>query len=57
MSKYLVYLRKSRADGEHETVEEVLAKHYKMIQDYAAARLGEAIPEEYIYREVSSAHY
>ena len=51
---YLMYLRKSRADGEHETVEEVLAKHYKMIQDYAAAKLGGAIPEELIYREVVS---
>ncbi|MCR4794219.1 MAG: recombinase family protein [Ruminococcus sp.] len=54
MPKYLVYLRKSRSDSEHETVEEVLAKHYKMIQDYAAAKLGGAIPEELIYREVVS---
>ena len=54
MPKYLVYLRKSRADGEHETVEDVLAKHYKMIQDYAAAKLGGAIPEDLIYREVVS---
>lgn len=54
MSKYLVYLRKSRADGEHETVEEVLAKHYKMIQEYAAAKLGGPIPEKLIYREVVS---
>lgn len=52
--KYLMYLRKSRADGEHETIEEVLAKHYKMIQDYAAAKLGGAIPEDLIYREVVS---
>lgn len=54
MPKYLVYLRKSRSDSEHETVEEVLSKHYKMIQDYAAAKLGGAIPEELIYREVVS---
>lgn len=52
--KYLMYLRKSRADGEHETIEDVLAKHYKMIQDYAAAKLGGAIPEDLIYREVVS---
>ena len=52
--KYLMYLRKSRADGEHETVEEVLAKHYKILQDYAAAKLGGAIPEDMIYREVVS---
>ena len=32
---YLMYLRKSRADGEHETVEEVLSKHYKILQEYA----------------------
>ena len=51
---YLMYLRKSRADGELETVEEVLSKHYKMIQDYAAAKLGGAISEEDIYREVVS---
>ena len=54
MDKYLVYLRKSRADGDHESIEDVLAKHYKMIQDYAAAKLGGAIPEELIYREVVS---
>lgn len=51
---FLMYLRKSRADGEHETVEEVLAKHYKILQDYAAAKLGGAIPEYRIYREVVS---
>lgn len=51
---FLMYLRKSRADGEHETVEEVLAKHYKILQDYAAAKLGGAIPEDKIYREVVS---
>lgn len=51
---FLMYLRKSRADGEHETVEEVLAKHYKILQDYAAAKLGGAIPEDRIYREVVS---
>lgn len=54
MQKYLMYLRKSRADGEHETVEEVLAKHYRILQDYATAKLGEAVPEELIYREVVS---
>lgn len=54
MSKYLIYLRKSRADGEHETVEEVLGKHFRILQDYAAAKLGGAVPEEQIYREVVS---
>ncbi len=51
---YLMYLRKSRADGEHETVEEVLAKHYKMLQEYANAKLGHPIPEKYIYSEIVS---
>ena len=51
---YLIYLRKSRADGEHETAEEVLAKHYKILQNYAASHLGGIIPEEQIYREVVS---
>lgn len=53
-NKYLMYLRKSRADGEHETVEEVLGRHYRILQDHAAAKLGGAIPEELIYREVVS---
>ncbi|HRR78062.1 MAG TPA: recombinase family protein [Ruminococcus sp.] len=52
--KYLMYLRKSRSDGEHESVEEVLAKHYKILQDYARAHLGGAVPEDMIYREVVS---
>lgn len=51
---YLMYLRKSRADGENDTVEEVLLKHYKILQDYAIAKLGTAIPEDMIYREVVS---
>ncbi|MDD6059660.1 MAG: recombinase family protein [Ruminococcus sp.] len=51
---YLIYLRKSRADGEHETVEEVLARHCKILQDHAEAKLGGAVPESLIYREVVS---
>ena len=51
---FYMYLRKSRADGESETVEEVLAKHYKILQDYAIAKLGGPIPESRIYREVVS---
>lgn len=54
MAKYLMYLRKSRADGEHESIEDVLAKHYKILQDYAASKLGGAVPEELIYREIVS---
>lgn len=51
---YLMYLRKSRADGEDETVEEVLAKHERMLQKLAVEKFGHPIPEEHIYREVVS---
>lgn len=53
VSKYLVYLRKSRAE-EHESVEEVLARHEKQLQEYAVKIFGEPISEENIYREVVS---
>lgn len=49
-----MYLRKSRADGEYETVEEVLQRHEKMLQEHALKAFGHLIPEKYIYREVVS---
>ena len=54
MNKYLVYLRKSRSDGESESAEDVLEKHERIIQEYAVKNFGEAIPEEQIYREIVS---
>lgn len=51
---WLIYLRKSRQDDPHETVEEVLAKHETMLQEHAERELGHRIPEENIYREVVS---
>ena len=51
---YLMYLRKSRADNPEESVEEVLAKHEKRLQDYFERELGHRIPEDCIYREVIS---
>lgn len=51
---YLLYLRKSRADNPDESVEEVLAKHEAILQEYAERELGYRIPEEDIYREVVS---
>ena len=51
---YLMYLRKSRADSPDESVEEVLAKHEKLLQDYFIRELGHPIPEDCIYREVVS---
>ena len=52
--KWLLYSRKSRQDDPHQTVEEVLAKHEEMLQEYAERELGGRIPEENIYREVVS---
>ena len=51
--KIIIYLRKSRAEGK-ESVEEVLARHEKILQDYAIQIFGQKIPEENIYREVVS---
>lgn len=51
--KIIIYLRKSRAEGK-ETVEQVLARHEKILQDFAIETFGEKIPEENIYREVVS---
>ena len=54
MDTWIMYLRKSRADNPDESVEEVLAKHEIMLQEYAQREFGESIPEEDIYREVVS---
>jgi hypothetical protein len=37
--KILIYLRKSRAEGK-ETVEDVLARHERILQDYAIQTFG-----------------
>ncbi len=54
MSNYLMYLRKSRSDNPNETVEEVLNKHYTILQEFCEREFGFRIPEENIYREVVS---
>ena len=51
---YIMYLRKSRSDGENETIEQVLAKHETQLQEYATNVLGKPLPEKNIYREVVS---
>ena len=51
---WIMYLRKSRADDANDSVEEVLQKHYIMLQDWARYNLGREIPEDCIYREVIS---
>lgn len=51
---WLMYLRKSRSDNPDESVEEILAKHEGILQDWARRELGHEIPEDCIYREVVS---
>lgn len=53
VEQIIIYLRKSRAER-NETVEEVLARHEKILQDYALQTFGQKIPEVNIYREVVS---
>lgn len=51
----LKYLRKSRTDDPTLTVEEVLAKHEQMLDEWVAKNVqGGKVPEENIYREVVS---
>lgn len=50
----LVYLRKSRSDDPLLSVEEVLARHEAMLDEWAEKHLGEKIPEQNKYREVVS---
>lgn len=52
--EYIMYLRKSRADNPHESVEEVLEKHETILQELAMRDLGGRIPEHCIYREIVS---
>ena len=50
----LVYLRKSRSDDPLLSVEEVLARHEAILDEWAEKYLGEKIPETNKYREVVS---
>lgn len=51
----LDYGRKSRSDDPLLSVEEVLEKHDKILEEYAIKHLGGPIPEENKFREVGSA--
>lgn len=53
-SEVLEYLRKSRSDEPHLTVEEVLEKHERILSDMAKRYFHGPIPEENIFREVVS---
>lgn len=50
----LEYDRKSRSDDPLLSVEEVLRRHGKILEDYAQSHLGGPIPEENKYKEVGS---
>ena len=50
----LEYLRKSRSDDATLTVEEVLEKHERQLDEWAERTLGSKIPEENKFREVVS---
>ena len=50
----LDYLRKSQSDDPNLTVEEVLANHEKLLDDWSIQNLGEKTPEENKFREVVS---
>ena len=50
----LEYDRKSRLDDPLMTVEEVLEKHGRMLDEYANRHLGGSIPEKNKYKEVGS---
>lgn len=51
----LEYDRKSRTDDPLSSVEEVLEKHGKIIEEYAINNLGGPIPEENKFKEIGSA--
>ena len=50
----IAYLRKSRADDPLLTVEEVLARHEAILDEWAERNLGSRVPEGNKYREVVS---
>ena len=50
----IAYFRKSRTDDPSLSVEEVLAKHEAILDEWAERNLGAIIPEENKYREVVS---
>ena len=54
VEEILIYLRKSRADNPLESVEEVVAKHERDLQDMAIKMFGKRIPEKNIFREIVS---
>lgn len=54
VEEYLLYLRKSRSDGEKVPVEVIVNRHEETLQELAEKELGFRIPEKNIYREIVS---
>lgn len=52
--KRIMYLRKSRSDAQFESIEEVLERHEKQLQDFCMRAFHQHIEEECIMREVVS---
>lgn len=53
-SELLKYSRKSRTDDPLLTVEEVLEKHEKILNEWCERNLGELVPESNCFREIGS---
>lgn len=53
-SEVYEYLRKSRSDDPALSVEEVLEKHERILNEFAERNLGGRIPEENTFREIAS---
>lgn len=47
----LKYLRKSRQDDPHESVEEVIAKHNESLDEWIDENIGEHVPSDNVYME------
>lgn len=52
--EYIMYLRKSRNDGDKVPVEVIVQRHEQTLQDLAEKELGFRIQEKNIYREIVS---
>ena len=51
-NQYIMYLRKSRSDNPSESVEEVLSRHEKQLQELAVRLTGRPLEDCDIYREI-----
>lgn len=54
LEELLVYLRKSQSDDPNLSVEEVLEKHEKILDEWTEKHLGGKVPEYNKYREIVS---